>query len=63
MGQYIAVRDRVENVENRTHDFGLRPEQEEAVVKTMEYFVTIQWPCCPNIKKTRHKRELFPYWV
>lgn len=35
---YIAVRDRVDNVENRTRDFKMRPEQEEAVLKTMEYF-------------------------
>ena len=35
---YIAVRDGVENVENRTRDFGMRPEQEEAVAKTVEYF-------------------------
>ena len=35
---YIAVRDRVENIENRTRDFSMRPEQEEAVIKTVEYF-------------------------
>ena len=35
---YIAVRDGVENVENRTRDFKMRPEQEEAVVKTIEYY-------------------------
>lgn len=35
---YIAVRDGVENIENRTRDFGMRPEQEEAVAKTVEYF-------------------------
>ena len=33
---YIAVRDGVENAENRTRDFKMRPEQEEAVVKTIE---------------------------
>ncbi|MDR2719779.1 MAG: GIY-YIG nuclease family protein, partial [Nitrososphaerota archaeon] len=27
---YIAVRDRVENIENRNRDFSMRPEQEEA---------------------------------
>ncbi len=35
---YIAVRDRKENIENRTRDFSMRPEQEEAVSKTIEYF-------------------------
>ncbi|MCL2628514.1 MAG: GIY-YIG nuclease family protein [Oscillospiraceae bacterium] len=35
---YIAVRDRVENVENRTRDFYMRPEQEEAVNKTIAYY-------------------------
>ena len=35
---YIAVRDRVENIESRTRDFVLSPEQEEAVQKTMEYY-------------------------
>jgi len=35
---YIAVRDRVENIENRTRDFTMRPEQEEAVSKTAEYY-------------------------
>ena len=35
---YIAVRDGVENAENRTRDFKMRPEQEEAVVKTIEYY-------------------------
>ena len=38
---YIAVRDRVENVENRTRDFKMRPEQEEAVKKTVEYFQSV----------------------
>ena len=35
---YIAVRDRVENEESRSADFGLRPEQEAAVQRTMAYF-------------------------
>lgn len=35
---YIAVRDHVENIESRTRDFSMRPEQEEAVNKTIEYF-------------------------
>lgn len=35
---YIAVRDSVDNIENRTRDFTMRPEQEEAVNKTIGYF-------------------------
>lgn len=35
---YIAVRDRVENIENRTRAFAMRPEQQEAVGKTIAYF-------------------------
>ena len=37
---YIAVRDKVENIENRTQTFKMRPEQNEAVDKTIEYFRT-----------------------
>jgi hypothetical protein len=35
---YIAVRDQIDNGENRSLAFAMRPEQEEAVSKTMEYF-------------------------
>lgn len=35
---YIAVRDSTENEENRTRDFKMRPEQDEAVNKTIEYY-------------------------
>lgn len=35
----VAVRNRTENVENRTQDFKMRPEQEEAVRRTAEYFI------------------------
>lgn len=35
---YIAVRDNIENVQNRTRDFAMRPEQEEAVSKAIAYF-------------------------
>jgi len=35
---YIAVREQEENIENRTRAFSMRPEQEEAVSKTIEYF-------------------------
>jgi hypothetical protein len=38
----IAVRDGVENEENRTLDFGMRPEQEEAVNKTIEFFTSFK---------------------
>jgi hypothetical protein len=34
----IAVRGLVANAENRSLDFAMRPEQEEAVSKTIEYF-------------------------
>ncbi|MGI6218162.1 MAG: GIY-YIG nuclease family protein, partial [Coriobacteriales bacterium] len=39
---YIAVRDRAENVERRTRDFVMRPEQAAAVHKTEEYFHSIE---------------------
>ncbi len=35
---YLSVRDGIENVENRTRDFKMRPEQEAAVNKTIAYF-------------------------
>ena len=35
---YIAVRDKTENVENRNRNFKMRPEQMEAIQKTIEYF-------------------------
>jgi hypothetical protein len=35
---YLAVRDNIENIQNRIYDFKMRPEQEEAVSKTIEYF-------------------------
>lgn len=34
----IAARTHTENAENRTNDFGLRPEQREAVEKTIAYY-------------------------
>ena len=34
----IAARTHTENTENRTNDFGLRPEQREAVEKTIAYY-------------------------
>ena len=35
---WIAVKSRTDNEEQRTREFGMRPEQEDAVVKTMQYF-------------------------
>lgn len=35
---YIAVKQGIENEENRTRIFSMRPEQEEAVKKTTEYY-------------------------
>ena len=35
---YISVRDRIENEENRTRDFKMRPEQKDAVDKTIYFY-------------------------
>lgn len=35
---YLAVRDGLLGIENRSLDFGLRPEQEEAIARTEAYF-------------------------
>ncbi len=35
---YLAVRNRTDNMERRTRDFAMRPEQAEAVEKTLAYF-------------------------
>lgn len=35
---YIAVRDRIDNIENRTKDFKMRPEQEDAVNRTALFY-------------------------
>lgn len=37
---YIAVRDRVDNLENRTQSFAMRPEQKAAVAKTIAYYAS-----------------------
>lgn len=42
MAAYIAVRDKTENIENRDWDFPMRPEQEEAVDKTIEFYKSAQ---------------------
>ena len=36
---YLAVKLKTQNIENRTHNFSLRPEQEEAIFKTASYFI------------------------
>lgn len=36
----LAVKTGTANIENRTLDFAMRPEQEEAVTKTIEYFAS-----------------------
>lgn len=38
MAAIISIRDNIENDEKRMHDFCMRPEQEEAVSKTIAYF-------------------------
>lgn len=38
---WIAVKNRMENEEQRTRDFGMRPEQEDAVSKTITYFQSV----------------------
>lgn len=39
---YLAVKTRTQNSENRTQNFTMRPEQREAVEKTMAYFQAAQ---------------------
>ncbi len=38
----LAVKNRIGNAENRTQNFGMRPEQIEAVEKTMAYFKSLK---------------------
>ncbi len=38
----FAIKNKIENVERRTQDFKLRPEQEDAIVKTTSYFNDIK---------------------
>ena len=37
----VAVRGRTDNAENRTQTFSMRPEQEEAVARTMAYYKSV----------------------
>lgn len=46
---WIAVKNRVENSEERDLDFAMRPEQREAVEKTLKYYATAE-------KETRVRR-------
>lgn len=39
---YLAVQMRIKNIENRTQNFGLRPEQEAAIEKTYKYFKRVK---------------------
>ena len=39
---WLAVRRRMDNVESRTQDFAMRPEQREAVAKTAAYFAAAE---------------------
>ncbi|MGP2570106.1 GIY-YIG nuclease family protein [Ornithobacterium rhinotracheale] len=41
--ELLAERKGIANEENRTHDFKMRPEQERAVQKTVQYFRSFQW--------------------
>lgn len=38
----VAIKSGAQNVENRTQTFGLRPEQEQAIEKTIAYFNTVK---------------------
>ncbi len=47
----LAIRDRTENEEMRSENFGMRPEQEEAVMKTADYFINYN---SEEMNKTPH---------
>ncbi len=48
---WIAVKNRSENEELRTQDFGMRPEQEDAVAKTIAYFRSTEEETSSRIPK------------
>ena len=48
---WIAVKSRVDNEERRTLDFGMRPEQEDAVTKTIAYFRSTEGEASSRIPK------------
>jgi len=47
----LAIKNKEENIENRTLDFKMRPEQEDAVNKTIQYFDSFKKD---NKNKTSH---------
>ena len=48
---WIAVKNRTENDEQRTRDFGMRPEQADAVSKTIAYFKSVDQEASSRIPK------------
>jgi hypothetical protein len=48
----LAVKNRTENIQNRIYNFKMRPEQERAVKKTIEYFENFK-------KENRNKSPRF----
>ena len=48
---WIAVKTRTDNEEQRIHDFGMRPEQEDAVLKTITYFRSTELETSARIPK------------
>lgn len=48
---YLAVKNNESNVENRTCDFPMRPEQDEAVNKTISYFTEMKKEAPQRIPK------------
>lgn len=47
----VSIKNGIENEENRTLTFSMRPEQEEAVIKTLNYFINYKKE---NPNKTPH---------
>lgn len=48
---WIAVKNHTENEEQRTRDFGMRPEQADAVSKTIAYFKSVDQEASSRIPK------------
>ena len=48
---WMAVKNRIDNEEQRTQDFGMRPEQEDAVTKTISYFRSTEQEASSRIPK------------
>jgi hypothetical protein len=51
----IAIKERKENIEDRTQNFKMRPEQERAVNKTIQYF--------ENFKKDKENKNKIPRFL